>query len=48
MKNQARILFHTVSWYLSNNEIHILDEYWEQSIKDFIYQGYKQGSFVNY
>ena len=45
MNNEATILFHKVQWFLNENDTKVLDENWEQFIRDFIYQGYKEGSF---
>lgn len=45
MSNETIILFHSIQWFLNENETNTFNESWKQSIKDFIYQGYKEGSF---
>lgn len=46
MNNETTILFHKVRWFLTNEDTNILLEEWKQSIKDFIYNGYREGEFA--
>ncbi len=45
MNNTVKILFLNIQWFLNENNTDVLEKIWEQSIKDFIYNGYKEGSF---
>lgn len=45
MNNTSIILFHKIQWFLTENEANKLEDFWEQSIKKFIYNGFKEGEF---
>ena len=45
MNNTTKILFHNISWFLHNGNQKYIEESWEEEIKRFINDGYREGEF---
>ena len=41
----SKILFHNIQWFLREYNTSILNEFWEEEIKNKIVSGYIQGEF---
>lgn len=46
MNNISKVLFHDISWFLENGDQKELYDSWEEDIKTFINEGYREGQFA--